>query len=105
MIKRIFFGLIFLVLSVPYLFVYGLLMMTSFFTGKRIFKRIEECFIFPILEVIFFGRQRNDGCCGNCVSFSYESANGSGWCEKKKKLRFCDQFCKEHRFKYNKLTE
>ena len=105
MIKRIFLVLIFLVLSVPYLFVYAFLMLVSFFTDKRILKRFEENFIEPILEVIVFGRKRNDGCCGNCVSFLYESANGSGWCEKKKKLRFCDQFCKDHRFKYNKRTE
>lgn len=105
MIKRIFFGIIYLVLSVPYSFVYGLLMILSFFMGKRILERFEEIFVFPILEVVIYGRKRNDGCCGNCTSFLYESANGTGWCEKKKKLRFCDQFCKEHRFKYNKRTE
>lgn len=105
MIKRVFFGIIFLVLSVPYSLVYGLLMIVLFFTGKRILNRFEECFVDPILEVCFFGRRRNEGCCGNCVSFLYESANGSGWCEKKKKLRFCGQFCKEHKIKCNKQHE
>lgn len=101
MIKRIFFGIIYLVLSVPYSFVYGLLMILSFFTAKRIFDRFEESFFAPILDVVIFGRKRNDDCCGNCVSFLYESANGTGWCEKKKKLRFCVGFCKEHKIKCN----
>lgn len=101
MIKRIFFGIIYLVLLVPYSFVHVFLIIVSFFTGKRILERFEEIFVFPILEVVIYGRKRNDDCCGNCVSFLYESANGTGWCEKKKKLRFCDGFCKEHKVKCN----
>ena len=49
--------------------------------GKRILERFEEIFVFPILEVVIY--------------------NGTGWCEKKKKLRFCDGFCKEHKVKCN----
>ena len=105
MIKRIFFGIIYLVLSVPYSFIHVLLIIVSFFMGKRILERFEEIFVFPILEVVIYGRKRHDDCCGNCVSFLYESANDTGWCEKKKKLRFCGQFCKEHKIKCNKQHE
>lgn len=28
-------------------------------------------------------------CCGSCVHFKYECADGSGWCEQSRRLRFC----------------
>lgn len=38
-------------------------------------------------------------CCGNCLHFHNEDAEGKGWCYAKNKEKYCSEGCKQHEFK------
>ena len=41
-------------------------------------------------------------CCGNCLHFHNEDAEGKGWCYKRDAARHCSQNCLQHELKTNK---
>ena len=43
-------------------------------------------------------------CCGNCLHFHNEDAEGKGWCYKRDTARHCSQNCLQHELK-NKQNE
>lgn len=56
------------------------------------------CFVWEF-SIFYEEENGNERCCGNCVTFSNEDANGDGWCDKKNKPRSCCQYCKEHKLR------
>ena len=43
-----------------------------------------------------------NGCCGNCLHFHNEDAEGKGWCYKRDMGKHCSQGCLQHELKNNK---
>ena len=41
-------------------------------------------------------------CCGNCLHFHNEDAEGREWCYKRDVARHCSQNCLQHELKNNK---
>lgn len=41
-------------------------------------------------------------CCGNCLHFHNEDAEGKGWCYKRDIAKHCSQNCLQHELKNNK---